>query len=233
MMAESGTYLEYARRAIEDYEKRDEASRRLLTDAVKDIEVKRLLDVGCGAGQELLPFLKNTNAFCVGIDAADGIGTASVKIFETYSEQKRVSFIRSSGDCLPFADESFDAVLCRVALPYMNNRQAIFEIARVLRPGGVLLLKIHAPAFYFGMIKRRLKTLSPKQLAYPLICMAGSIWHQTTGKQLNDGFWSGKEIFQTRGFLEKEFARNNLRIKGFLPDTNRETPSFFIEKLAS
>lgn len=233
MAVETGTYQEYARRAIENYASIDAESRNLLVDAVKNIKVERVLDVGCGAGQEFLPFLEKTDAYCVGIDVAKELRSATKELFQHCANQKRVSFLRSSGEKLPFADESFDVVLCRVALPYMNNRQAIGEISRVLRPGGIFLLKTHAPAFYFGMLRRRMKLLSAKQFAYPLICLAGSIWHQITGRQLSEGFWKGKEVFQTRRFLEKEFAKNNLRIKGFLADTNIQTPSFLVEKFES
>ena len=114
---------------------------------------------------------------------------------------------------LPFADKSFDVVLCRVALPYMNNRRTIAEVARILKPNGVFLLKTHAPPFYSAMLKERIKTFHPKQIAYPLICVAGSIFHHLSGRQLENGFWKGKEIFQTRRFLEKEFAKNGLEIK--------------------
>jgi hypothetical protein len=52
-----------------------------------------------------------------------------------------------------------------------------------------------------------------------------------TGRQLQKGFWAGKEVFQTRRFLEKEFAKNELRIEGFLPDDNPQTPSFMVVKM--
>jgi hypothetical protein len=60
--------------------------------------------------------------------------------------------------------------------------------------------------------------------------MAGGIFHHLTGKQPQNGFWKGKEVFQTQNFIEKECARNNLKIEGFLRDTNAETPSFVIVK---
>jgi hypothetical protein len=63
-----------------------------------------------------------------------------------------------------------------------------------------------------------------------LICTAGSVFHLLSGKQLENGFWKGKEIFQTRGFLEKEFAKNGLEIKGELADTNPLSPSFVVVK---
>jgi len=68
-------------------------------------------------------------------------------------------------------------------------------------------------------------------IAYPLICLAASFWHLLTGRQLQKGFWQEKEIFQTRSFLEREFARNKLRIKGCLPDNNPQTPSFIVVKM--
>ncbi len=222
-------YEEYANDALKKYAEREKSHRYLLVEAVKDLKPERVLDLGCGAGQELLAFLEKTGAFCVGVDPAPELGKITKEMF---AGKERAVFVRGAGERLPFADATFDVVLCRVALPYMNNRQAIAEISRILKPAGVLLLKTHAPAFYFGMIRERLKTLSPKQLAYPLICLAASFWHQLTGRQLRKGFWRGKEIFQTRGFLDGEFAKNELEIKGVLPDDNRRTPSFIVVKMA-
>ena len=229
-MTTDGSYQEYTRQAIEDFSNKDAESRYLLVSAVKDKKIEKVLEVGCGAGQELLPFVEKTTAFCVGIDIAEELGTVGKGFFQQANCENRVALIRSFGESLPFADGSFDVVLCRVALPYMDNRQTIAEISRVLRPNGVFLLKTHAPAFYFGIIWRRWKTFSLKQIAYPLICLAGGTWHLLTKNQLKDGFWKGKEVFQTRRFLEKEFAKNGLRIMGELSDTNIQTPSFVVVK---
>lgn len=225
------SYRDYAKAALEKYEKCDAASRYLLFDAVKHLKIGRVLDIGCGAGQELFPFLEKTDAFCVGVDIAAETGKITNEVFAGKSFSARAGFARSKGESLPFERESFDVVLCRVALPYMNNRQTIAEVARILKPKGVFLLKTHAPPFYFGMIQSRLKTLNPKQLAYPLICLAAGAYHSLTGKQLEKGFWAGKEVYQTRRFLEKEFAENRMRITGELSDTNLQTPSFVVEKI--
>ena len=224
------SFSEYANAALTNYEKRDAASRFLLYESVKYLKIERVLDVGCGAGQELFPFLEKTNAFCVGIDIASEIGKITNAIFSNKEFSGRAKFARSKGESLPFSDESFDVVLCRVALPYMNNKRTIAEVARILKPEGVFLLKTHAPPFYSAMLKERIKTLNPKQIAYPLICVAGSVFHLLSGKQLQNGFWKGKEIFQTRGFLEREFAKNGLEITGELADTNPLSPSFVVIK---
>lgn len=230
-MATLETYTEYARHAIENLAAKDAASRSLFVDAVKDLTVKTVLDVGCGAGQELLPFVEKTGAFCVGADIAPELGAVTREFYAAMNvDRTRAAFARANGEKLPFADASFDVVLCRVALPYMNNRQTIKEVARVLRPNGIFLLKTHAPRFYVGMIRSRWRTFDIKAVAYPLICLAGGAWHSLTGKQLQKGFWRGKEVYQTTRFLRREFARNNLQIRGFLSDTNVETPSFVVVK---
>ena len=221
-------YEEYANEALKNFAAREAAQRYLLVDAVKDLKPERVLDLGCGAGQELLAFLEKTEAVCVGVDSAEELGKITREMFQA---KEKAVFVRSEGENLPFRDEIFDVVLCRVALPYMNNRLAIAEISRVLKPEGILLLKTHAPAFYFGMIRERLKTLSARQVAYPLICLAASCWHLLTGRQLQKGFWQGKEIFQTRSFLEKEFAKNNLQVKAVLADDNPQTPSLMVVKI--
>ena len=83
------------------------------------------------------------------------------------------------------------------------------------------------------MLADRAKTLNPKMIAYPMICLAASFWHSVTGRQLEKGIWRGKEIFQTERFVEREAERNNLKIDGRLPDDNPLTPSYRIMKSAA
>jgi ubiquinone/menaquinone biosynthesis C-methylase UbiE len=225
-----GTYIDYAKAVLASYEDRDSADRNLLFDAVRDIAKDRVLDLGCGPGQDLIPFLKHSDSVCVGIDIGEELGKVAVPYFRERGFAGRALFVRGGGGALPFADQSFDIVLCRVALPYMDNRKTIAEVARVMTPGATFLLTTHAPPFYFAMIAERLKTLDVKQLAYPALCLLAGTWHSLTGKQLSGGIWEGKEIFQTRGFLSRELRRNGLKIVGELPDTNRQSPSFRIIK---
>ena len=229
-MTEAAGYQKYVERASADFAGRSDKVRFMLVDALADKNVETVLDVGCGTGQELYQFIERKNAFCVGVDIAEELGKIGNGFFKELNIKKKIVFSRSIGDELPFKNESFDVVICRVALPYMDNKKTIAEIARVLRPNGIFFLKTHSPAFYFGMLQRRMKTLDLKQYAYPLICLAGGTFHILMGKQLNKGIWKGKEVFQTTGFLKREFAKNNLEIKGYLPDHNIQTPSLMIEK---
>ena len=221
-------FQDYTAKALENFAARDERQRHSLFESIKGRSITRVLDVGCGAGQDLLSFLEKTDATCVGVDISPEIGIGAKALFEN---DGRMMFVQSEGELLPFANESFDVILCRVALPYMNNRDTISEVARVLKPDGAFLLKTHAPLFYFGMIRERLRSLNPKMLIYPLLYLAASFWHVITGKQLRNGIWRGKEVFQTRSFLEREFERNGLRIEGPSPNSSRQTPSYLVVKM--
>lgn len=229
IMNEEGSYKEYAASVASGYA--DDASDcGLLVEAAKDVTITRVLDIGCGLGQDLIPFAKNGASICVGIDIGSELGTVANEFIRKLGTVKNVQFTRSRGESLPFGDESFDVVICRIALPYMNNKLVISEVARVLRPGGVFLLRTHTIFFYFGMLKRRFFSFSLRQYAYPIICLIGGFWHLFTGQQLESGFWKGKELFQTRGFLRREFQKHNMKISGTLRDHSLQSHSFLITK---
>src|SRR5215467_9751598 len=86
--------------------------RRVLPDV--SARHRRILDVGCGAGQTLIASNLGEAVFAVGID----LDYSAL----VYGRQQTTSihFVRAAGEQLPFRNNSFDLVLCRVALPYMH-----------------------------------------------------------------------------------------------------------------
>ena len=229
-MEKLGTYSDYAQKVLQNLGDENAPGNRVLADAVAHLDIESVLDVGCGVGQELLPFAAKPGIFCCGVDRGAEIGDFGRQFFAARNLSSRVAFARANGENLPFANDSFDIVLCRLALPYMNNQAALDEFARVLRPRGAILLKTHAPPFYFSMIRERAKSFNPKLLAYPLICLAGGFWYQLTDKQPSGNFWHGKEVYQTRKLLARRLRKSGLRIASELVDTNRCAPSFLIVK---
>jgi ubiquinone/menaquinone biosynthesis C-methylase UbiE len=60
---------------------------------------------------------------------------------------RAVDFHQADAQALPFTDAVFDTVVCTLALCSIpNDRQAVAEMHRVLRPGGQLLLLDHVPS---------------------------------------------------------------------------------------
>src|SRR5881397_3434762 len=98
----------------------------------------RVLDAGCGTGG-LLANLR-TNAWRVGVE----ISSYGIRLARTRS---RAVLAQASVAALPFADESFDAVVSIDVLCHagVEEAQAVEEAVRVLRPGGRFLVQV--PAF--------------------------------------------------------------------------------------
>jgi SAM-dependent methyltransferase len=62
----------------------------------------------------------------------------------TAQGQANVAYCRAPAEALPLAAASFDLVLCRVAAHHFGDIRAfVAEAARVLRPGGQLLVSDH------------------------------------------------------------------------------------------
>src|SRR5206468_4219676 len=102
---------------------------------------KEILDVGCGTGA-ILKQLGNPEKN-VGIDLApEAI---------SFCRQRGLDNVRQGAiGALPFADASFDAVICSSVLYHQwvgDIAGAVREFYRILRPGGLLLVNV--PAFGF------------------------------------------------------------------------------------
>ncbi|HEU4593780.1 MAG TPA: class I SAM-dependent methyltransferase, partial [Pyrinomonadaceae bacterium] len=112
MFGDNG-YNTYVRREWELFEG-DGARARASLEAVDGGPMSRVLDVGCGAGQELLPFVLERGAVGVGVDASPEAGRAGRALFSARAPGARVAFVRAVAEALPFAPGSFDVVVCRL-----------------------------------------------------------------------------------------------------------------------
>jgi ubiquinone/menaquinone biosynthesis C-methylase UbiE len=98
----------------------------------------RVLDAGCGTGGNGAWLAEHGRV--VGVDLADEA------LRYVASRRPDITPVRASMEQLPFADRSFDvAVAVTVVYAVPDDRAAIVELGRVLRPGAPLLLV--EPAF--------------------------------------------------------------------------------------
>lgn len=99
----------------------------------------RVLDLGCGTGP-VVSELRKWNIECVGIDyAPDMLRFAGERLRRLGIDD--CGLLR--GDCrrIPFADGSFDAVVCLGVISYVERYEEVLrEIRRVLRPGGLMIV---------------------------------------------------------------------------------------------
>ncbi len=198
-------------------------------DAVAGLRVERVLDVGCGLGQVLYPFVALKGASGVGLDPSERACRMGRDFYAEHVPGARIRFVCGAAEELPFPSAGFDVVNCGLALPYMDNARALGEIARVLRPGGVLLLKIHHARYYLSDLWQSIASRRLLQTVHAgRVLAVGAIYH-LTGRQTKTRLF-GHETFQTRWLLGRELARRGLSLKGERSDTNRLTPAFIIFK---
>jgi SAM-dependent methyltransferase len=133
---------------------------------------------------------------------------------------KRVELIKSVGEAIPLSSSAFDAVFCINCLDHTFNPGAILrEIARILKPGGLLVLhtdldsplrKLHK------MVRKGCAELHPQSLTYEWLLSELSrdfkilkihrdpaVFRPTWSQMRYEGFWDG---------LIYRFTRSNVFI---------------------
>lgn len=120
-----------------------------------DFAGARLLEIGCGMGTDLLQFARG-GARVTGIDLTPRSIEISRRHLTVYG--KEGDFANADCESLPFADKSFDVVYSNGVLHHTpNTAEAVCEIHRVLRPGGlarVMLYHRGSVAFWGYVILR-------------------------------------------------------------------------------
>jgi ubiquinone/menaquinone biosynthesis C-methylase UbiE len=103
--------------------------------------VLRLLDIGCGTGAFLREVKRNYPRLAVtGLDLSAPYLEVARRRLEPWS---RVALIEGAAEAMPFAAAEFDIVSCIYLfheLPPRVRRAAVAEIARVIKPGGTVIL---------------------------------------------------------------------------------------------
>ena len=110
---------------------------RLLLDYLELRDDDRVLDCGCGMGFYLMAMQKLRRLRLVGLDVdRDRLAWAE-------REGIDAELVLGDAEDLPFADASFDKVLMSEVLEHLrDDRAALREVVRVLRPGGVLAISV-------------------------------------------------------------------------------------------
>jgi SAM-dependent methyltransferase len=104
-------------------------------------QARRVLDVASGLGQDARA-LAERGAFAVAAEPSARMSALGVQWAREHPGAAAHA-LRAWADALPFADASFDAVICKGALDHCDApTRALAEMARVTRPHGRVVLAI-------------------------------------------------------------------------------------------
>lgn len=116
-----------------------------------------LLDIGCGWEAKLLMSVESIISNGVGVDfKAPSINTNKIQTLSLTLDKK-----------LPFEDQSFDFITMLAVMEHLENDEAILkECARLLKPGGGLLITV--PSWYakpvLEFLSFKLKLINPSEI---------------------------------------------------------------------
>jgi len=95
------------------------------------LEGGRVLDAGCGVGMYMRAF-RQVTPYVFGVEIEGGRAREALV---------HGGVVQSPAEALPFADASFDLVLSHEVIEHVaDDRAALAEMARALKPGGRLVL---------------------------------------------------------------------------------------------
>jgi SAM-dependent methyltransferase len=122
--------------------------------------------------------------FFFGTSTAIGLDPLAVdyrRLFPTW--QKRVQTVAAFGEQIPFANGSFDIVLCDNVVDHAEDPARIVrEVVRILRPGGLLYftVNIHHPLYFVAA--RAHSTWNALGVSYEIGPFADHTTHLTLGR---------------------------------------------------
>lgn len=155
----------------------------------------RVLDLGAGIGGPARLLAERFGCRVTGLDLTVAYCRAARDLTARIGLAERVDFVCGDGTALPFTDAGFDLVWTQHAAMNIADKAGLYgEIARVLRPGGRLVLHdmvagpvqpIHLPVPWAA--KRDWSFLVPAGEVRRLVAAAGLVeldWREVTAKAL-------------------------------------------------
>ena len=113
---------------------------------------KSLLEVGCGAGIDLVRFAR-AGAIVTGID----LSTTAIELARKNIEQNGLNadLWVMNGESMQFPDNSFDVVYAHGVLQYTANIEKMMaEIHRVVKPGGEVVMMVYNRNSWLNLMRQ-------------------------------------------------------------------------------
>jgi SAM-dependent methyltransferase len=160
-----------------------------------------VLDVGCGNGEQLTR-LRAAGCRAIGLELAP----EAARTCRTMGH----SVIIARAEKLPFRSNSCHGVLCKVVIPYTDERLAIEEIGRVLAPGGVAVLYLHGLGYSLRYLVKPEPDLWKLSL-YAARTIVNTAVYRLLGRRL-PGFL-GDTLFQSEARMRGYYRAGGLRLE--------------------
>ena len=110
-------------------------------DGVYLSRTSKILDAGCGSGR-LARELSERGYAVFGLDYSYGMLEKANSIGNRQGK-RNVELLQGDVELMPYRDSSFDMIICLGVISYLKSEEkALNEFARVLKPGGIMIISI-------------------------------------------------------------------------------------------
>lgn len=149
---------------------------RHLAPWVRDVRGWQVLDVGCGYGFYSLDFARR-GARLVGCDLSLPALKASAQTAEGLGLNGEAIYLAADGSLLPLPAGTFDLIFCNCVLEHVaDDGQALREMQRALRPGGLLYLTVDSAEHHLALgFLERLSPGAKERLLRPEVATAPTV----------------------------------------------------------
>lgn len=171
--------------------------RQFLLEGIREKQV--VLDVGCGAGALMVELARRG---CL----VQGVEIDPARVEECRG--KGLDVKEGRAETLPLADRSMDVVVCSVVVPYTDERRAVAEWARVVKPGGRVNVTLHGLGYGVACLFRG---PGVKRRLYGARMLVNTWWYGLVGRRL-PGFF-GDTLCQTSSRMKAYYRENGLTLQ--------------------
>jgi SAM-dependent methyltransferase len=162
-----------------------------------------VLDIGCGNGNQLT-HLRTAGFHPIELEIAEDAARVC--------RARGHVVVRATAKHHPFRSNSAAEILCKVVIPYTDERVAIGEIARLLARDGAAMLYHHGLGYSLRYL------LLPdvwRRSVYAARTIVNTVVYRILGRRLPG--WLGDTLFQSEARLCRYYKRFGLRLEATIP----------------
>jgi len=125
----------------------DHLWRKKAIKQLKNLEVKKVIDIATGTGDFAIASLKLNPDEVIGVDISSGMLEVGSKKMKNKGHDKTIKMILGDSENLGFEDNYFDALTVGFGVRNFENlEKGLSEMLRVIRPGGkIVILEFSKP----------------------------------------------------------------------------------------
>lgn len=159
---------------------------RFALQSMGDLKGKKILDLGCGAGETAVYFALQGAIVCA-CDVAEGLLAVAGRLAEKFGVSIKLD--TASSGALPYPDGSFDYVFGNGVLHHVDLPSTATEVHRVLKPGGKAFfiepLPYNPVIHVYRAMAAKVRSADERPLSFKRLKSFGSVFRSSRHQE----FW--------------------------------------------